>query len=153
MCKPTLTAGNVTPSQGSTSTIYTYLVNYTDADNDKPTVIYIIINGIPYNMTKQDLSDNIFTDGCLFYYTTTLSKGNHTFHFEASDGIYFIRTPSVGEITEPIVSEDKYRAYAEGNDDGKDDNGKTSAIPGYNIFILISALCIISIMLIKRRRS
>ena len=31
--------------------------------------------------------------------------------------------------------------------------GEESAIPGYNIFILIGAICIVSIVLIKRRRN
>lgn len=40
----------------------------------------------------------------------------------------------------------------DGDGGGKDDGGETT-IAGYNIFILIGAICIVSIVLIKRRRN
>ncbi|MFX1294180.1 MAG: CARDB domain-containing protein [Promethearchaeota archaeon] len=101
---PTLTDGIVSPSTGTTSTTFTYSTNYTDANNDTPTIIQVIIDGIQHNMTKQNPSDNIYTDGCIYVYTTTLSEGSHDYHFEASDGNYSVRSPYSGENSGPSIS-------------------------------------------------
>ncbi|MFX0097974.1 MAG: hypothetical protein ACFFCS_00215 [Candidatus Hodarchaeota archaeon] len=84
---PTLTSANVTPSNGTTSDSYLYSVIYTDLDNNTPSIIQVIIDGTPWNMTKQNLADNNYMDGCVYQYTTTLSEGSHNYYFSTSDGI------------------------------------------------------------------
>jgi len=101
---PNLTNGTVSPLIGTTSTIFTYSVNYTDVENEAPNIIQVIIDGTPHNMIKQNISDNVYTNGCIYTYATILSEGSHSYHFEASDGIKFSRSPDVGLISGPIVS-------------------------------------------------
>ena len=84
--KPQLTDGIVTPSEGYQTTLFTYSVNYSDADNDKPSFIYVIINCKFYRMQKQDPSDNDYTDGCIYTYSRYLEPGNYKYFFICSDG-------------------------------------------------------------------
>ncbi|MDI6916938.1 MAG: right-handed parallel beta-helix repeat-containing protein, partial [Thermoplasmatales archaeon] len=84
---PTLSNGTVSPLSGYLDTVFKFNVTYTDEDNDTPAYVNVIIDGSAYNMTKQDNSDNNYTDGCVYEHSTNLSKGFHTYYFEASDGI------------------------------------------------------------------
>jgi len=84
--KPQLTDGIVTPSEGYQTTLFTYSINYSDADNDKPIFIYVIINSKFYLMQKQDPSDNDYTDGCIYTYSRYLEPGNYKYFFICYDG-------------------------------------------------------------------
>ena len=84
---PTLSNGSVSPLSGYLDTVFQFNVTYTDADNNAPAYVNVIIDGFPHNMTKQDNSDNDYTDGCIYEYPTKLSKGFHYYSFETSDGI------------------------------------------------------------------
>ena len=101
---PTLTAGGVSPSNGSPSTSFTFSVNYTDVNDDAPGYIRVVINGTPFDMVKQDPGDAAYADGCLYNYTSVLSAGTHTYYFEASDGEESARLPSIGEYSGPDVN-------------------------------------------------
>ncbi len=101
---PTLTDTNVTPPIGNTSTLFTYWVNYTDADNNPPTSINVIIDEVPYSMNKYDLADFNFTNGCLYNYSIYLSNATHSYYFTASDGNYSTRNPVVSNYTGPTVN-------------------------------------------------
>jgi ribosomal protein L40E len=46
-----------------------------------------------------------YTGGALYRYSTTLSVGSHTYHFEASDGTNTARLPTSGENSGPTVTE------------------------------------------------
>ena len=100
---PTLSSGGVSPSSGSSTTTFTYTVTYTDADNDAPSYIRVYIDGNYYGMSKQDPGDSDYTDGCIYTYSTTLSKGNHNYYFSASDGSDSARLPSSGSSSGPTV--------------------------------------------------
>jgi len=43
-------------------------------------------------MSKQNASDSNYTDGCFYFYTTTLVSGQHMFYFNASDGYALVTT-------------------------------------------------------------
>ena len=100
---PVLSSGSVSPSSGTLGTTFTYLVSYSDADNNAPSFIKVHIDGTSYDMVKQNPSDNTYTDGCVYTYTTTLSLGNHNYYFECSDGAITIRLPVSGTYTGPEV--------------------------------------------------
>lgn len=97
---PQLTLGSVSPAIGFTNTIFKFQVNYSDADNNEPTYVNVIIDGIPYLMEKQDPYDNYYIDGIIYDYETLLNIGVHTYYFNASDAE---RTTSTGSSFGPIV--------------------------------------------------
>jgi cell division septation protein DedD len=87
---PVLSSGKVSPASGNLSTIYTYSVNYTDADNDPPDSIYVTIGGAPHPMNVSTGQDGNYTNGVVYEYDTTgtvIGSGSHTFQFNTSDGI------------------------------------------------------------------
>ncbi len=94
---PNLTNGQVYPHVGwSNSTVFTFTVNYTDADNNAPNYVNVTINGTIYSMVQQNPLDINYVDGTIFECNTTLNIGtyNYTFNcwdgnFPASDGPYF----------------------------------------------------------------
>lgn len=80
---PTLDGGGVSPSSGTTSTLFKFQVNYTDADNDPPTRAQVVISGTRSNMVAQETT---YSEGALFIFETTLTAGTKDFFFEFSDG-------------------------------------------------------------------
>ncbi|MCG2826214.1 MAG: right-handed parallel beta-helix repeat-containing protein [Thermoplasmatales archaeon] len=92
---PTLSNGIVSPLYGYSDTVFTFVVTYTDEDNDMPVYVNVIIDGFAYNMTKQNINDNNYTDGCVYEYSTNLSVGFHSYSFEASDGVNTTSTSTI----------------------------------------------------------
>ena len=81
---PTLDGGGVTPASGSTSTIFKFQVNYTDADNDPPTRAQVEISGVRSNMVAQGTN---YAEGVLFVFETSFATtGTRNFFFDFSDG-------------------------------------------------------------------
>ncbi len=101
---PALLSGMVTPSNGKVSTNFTYRVTYQDTDNDTVDVVWVIIDGVPHLMQKENPLDDDYTDGCVYMFTTNLTGGMHQFHFNTTDGINARRYPASGEITGPYVN-------------------------------------------------
>ncbi|MFX1371850.1 MAG: C25 family cysteine peptidase [Promethearchaeota archaeon] len=84
--KPSLSSGSVSPSTGNQTKQFNFSVNYVDQDNHAPLYINTVINGISYQMEKQDLSDNDYTDGCIYQSLTYLQPGDYNYFFECYDG-------------------------------------------------------------------
>lgn len=86
--RPSLTNGSVSPETGSTATVFTYNVTYSDPEGDAPsgTGVQVLIDGQPYAMTRVSGVPNYVT-GAVYTYSTSLSAGTHNFMFQASDGI------------------------------------------------------------------
>jgi len=92
---PKLTSGAVTPTDGDeSSTKFNYTVRYSDANNDPPFTIQVIIDGnykVPHVMTATDPLDNNYVDGKDFFFVPGLAeaiKGEvspHNFTFETAD--------------------------------------------------------------------
>ncbi|NVM03136.1 MAG: tetratricopeptide repeat protein [Candidatus Helarchaeota archaeon] len=99
---PNISSGSVDPNNGNQFTLFTYNVIYTDQDNNPPTSINIIIDGIPYMMSKQNPLDSNYMDGCNFIYQTNLNPGVHTFSFNCYDGIF---SANDGPYSGPNVEE------------------------------------------------
>jgi parallel beta-helix repeat protein len=130
----TLTEGGFNPSTGDTQTDFVYSVKYTDPDNLPPTSIKVIINGVEHDMTKLTSSDNIYHDGCIYVYTTTLPAGSsHTHYFEAGDLMDISRSPATGADLGPYV--------------------ETAPIPGFTwIYGLLSILFVFGLILVLNRK-
>ncbi|MEM2900003.1 MAG: hypothetical protein QXT63_04355, partial [Thermoplasmata archaeon] len=71
------------PISGNISTLFTYSITYQDNDGNSPSVAYVYIDGIPYNLTYISGSNQT---GALYQYSTTLSEGFHTYYFYFNDG-------------------------------------------------------------------
>jgi hypothetical protein len=84
---PNLTDPEVNPLTGHQATVFVYTVNFTDADNDTPSYIYVVIDGTNYTMNEVDSGDINTTDGKQYTYNTTLSFGSHNYSMICSDGI------------------------------------------------------------------
>ncbi|MFX0137398.1 MAG: nidogen-like domain-containing protein, partial [Candidatus Hodarchaeota archaeon] len=83
---PELKSGSVIPGTGYQATEFNFSVIYTDLDNDAPLFVNVLINGTPYQMEMQNLTDNNYTDGCIYQYLTYLSPGMYNYSFECNDG-------------------------------------------------------------------
>ena len=89
--QPTLMSGAVNgekSSWGTDSTNFVFSVVYLDQDNDAPKYVKVNINGVAYNMAKQNSMDSNYADGCTYVYSTTLASGTYQYSFATSDGYY-----------------------------------------------------------------
>ncbi len=82
---PTLEGAQVSPKNGPWGSIFAYEVTYTDNENNMPAVGYpkVYINGSPENMVEKDPTDNDVTDGKVYQYIWTTTRGNvgpHSFY-------------------------------------------------------------------------
>jgi len=55
-------------------------------------------------MTRKDKTDNDYTDGCIYEYTTKMPLGDHTYHFIANDSYESSRSPSTDYYSGPSVA-------------------------------------------------
>jgi len=99
---PTLLAGSVSPTSGTTNTIFRYKVTYTDVNNDTPVQMQVLIDGNAHQMSTNDTA---YKDGSIFTFQTTLAAGAHTYHFSFSDQTGSARLPNTGESNGPTVIE------------------------------------------------
>jgi hypothetical protein len=108
---PTLGSSVFSPATGDQTTVFSFSVVYTDADDDAPNYIRAHIDGDSGHTMSLDssasaaLKDGDYTNGEQYVYTTTFSTGGvHTFHFETSDGEDTARDPASGEHSGPDVT-------------------------------------------------
>ncbi len=91
---PSLFDGIVNPDRGFAEiTEFTFSVNYTDANNNHPHNISVIINSIEFPLAKADSLDTNYMDGCIYVHKTMLNNyiGNN-YHFNCSDGVFINTT-------------------------------------------------------------
>jgi phospholipase C len=78
-----LSSGKVSPTSGTSSTVFTFMTTYQNASGDAPTSALLWVDGtLSYPMTF--VSGN-YQSGALFSVSTTLPTGKHTFAFVFSD--------------------------------------------------------------------
>jgi hypothetical protein len=98
---PILGNGSVSPSVGHRLYLYSYTISYYDFEGDEPTIAIVVIDGVPFNLTRAKIAQNIY------FYETYEPLGEHLFHFEFWNEDYqqFVRYPAdLGtEILGPIV--------------------------------------------------
>ncbi|MBU7023862.1 MAG: IPT/TIG domain-containing protein, partial [Theionarchaea archaeon] len=99
---PQLLNYQVSPSSGTSTTVFRYTVTYKDQDNNAPTYVTLTITGVgTYNMTESNPDDYNYIDGKQYYYEYSgLGAGTHSYTVSASDGTNPV---SVG-ATGPSVS-------------------------------------------------
>lgn len=104
---PALTEASVNPTFGRPSdTQFTFVVTYTDADKVAPGAggyVRVVVSGVAYPMTAQASPD--WKKPVVYTLATPLPGGQHSFYFEASDGIETTRLPAgSGQFDGPRVS-------------------------------------------------
>lgn len=77
-----LAQSSVSPTSGTSSTVFTFQTTYTESSGNAPAHAKLYIDNKPYTMTY--VSGNYGT-GAVYQYQTTLSSGNHSFYFVFSD--------------------------------------------------------------------
>ncbi len=102
--------GTLTPLSGGQNTSFTYSIIYTDADNQPPAYINVVIDTSKTNAMTIDPAFKPpidYTRGVRYNFTIdgkTLGNGNHTYHFEASDGADTARQPAQNDYTGPLIT-------------------------------------------------
>ena len=78
----------VSPSSGTSTTIFKYSVTYKDQDNNSPTYVTLTITGVgTFNMIESNPDDYNFMDGKQYYYEYSgLGTGTQSYTISASDG-------------------------------------------------------------------
>lgn len=103
--------GGVFPTGGGASTPFTYKVVYTNLNNNAPTSIKVHIDGDgghdmirDANAEHPEFRDGDFENGEQYTYTAaSLSSGQHTYYFAASDGSDSTQKPTIGTLAGPGV--------------------------------------------------
>ena len=99
----------VSPSSGTTSTLFTYKVIYTDASNTPPTLVRACVDSVCNTMSVDvsaaaTLRDNSYINGEQYVYSASLAAGTHAYYFTATDGTTTVNLPASGSLASPVVS-------------------------------------------------
>jgi len=103
---PVLKEGMVTPSSGTTDTVFSYSVFYSDIEGDAPTAASVFIDGEDFSIELPSAGD--WKQDNELEFSSNLSSGNHLFYFFASDSNDTSRFPKSGTLNGPIVDTDNY---------------------------------------------
>ncbi|MFB9273778.1 glycoside hydrolase family 9 protein [Cohnella cellulosilytica] len=82
---PVLLADSLNAAMGSEETEFVFAVSYSDADNDRPHVVQVVIDGVIRDMTAAEPEDKTYSDGKRYEYATTLVPGVHSYYYRATD--------------------------------------------------------------------
>jgi hypothetical protein len=100
----TLSNPSINPPSGFTYTQFQFNITYSDPDNQAPTYVRVVVDGIQHGMST---NDNTYNDGAEFTVSNLgpFSVGTHTYHLEAQMGTQTARLPQTGEyqfeVTQP----------------------------------------------------
>lgn len=98
---PVIPMGAVIPYTGTSTTVFTYAVNFYNSDGQAPTLAQVVINGQPYPLS---LSTGTAAQGTYRYPTTLDTDGSSAYYFLFEYGAGVIaRWPETGAITAPDV--------------------------------------------------
>jgi len=103
---PSLSSGTHSPGTGDTSTSFTFTVDYSDKNGDLPSFIHLILDGTSYPLSASDGAADTIVSGETYGTSMVLPAGNHSYHFEASDGINTTMFPEEGgDVQGPVVTQ------------------------------------------------
>lgn len=126
---PSLSNGGVSPSIGSSTSLYTFSVTYSDPNGQEPEYVRVKIDGIWYDLTPS--AGGSYLTGKVYTYTTEsgdLSAGSHSYEFLASDSLATasISSTSITINTPPVFSFSSDTGYV--NDGVDPDSGNPQSI-------------------------
>jgi hypothetical protein len=82
---PVLSAGTASPAAGTTSTVFTFRVTYSDTKGCAPLWVRVAVAGVGTFLMNG--SGTAYGTGVVFTYARTLPPGSHAYSFSASSGI------------------------------------------------------------------
>ncbi len=91
----------VIPQDGMPTTNFRWEATYTDAENQAPSFIRVVLDSVSRNMLPVNPGDTNYTDGALYRFQTTLPVGNHVYYITCSDGKTALRFPTTAPDTYP----------------------------------------------------
>ena len=75
---PTLTAAGASAGTGDANTPFTFSATYSDAENEAPFEVDVVVDGVIHHMAPVNPNDTTYNDSDNVYtYTTTLARGTH----------------------------------------------------------------------------
>lgn len=99
--KPFLSNGEIIPYEGTIKKAFIAKVYYYDADGDKPSKIFVYVDGVPYHLKLKKGSPS---SGWYYSQKLTLPPGEHKYYFYCEDGKgKSDRFPRYGEKSGPFV--------------------------------------------------
>jgi len=145
--RPELSSGSVEPKRGNQNTQFTFFVVYTDLDDDIPIYVNITINGTSYEMDKQYILDDVYTDGCIYNFTITLAPAAHnfTYYFECRDVYTTVTTSNYDNL-------EVYRTVVTDGGGGGGGGSKQEEIPLGNFPLLFTVMGIVSLVLYYKKK-
>jgi hypothetical protein len=99
---PTITGAGLNTASGDGNTLFTLGATYTDADNQAPFRMQVVIDGVIHDMTGLDTMDTTYSDGKLYSYSTRLPAGTHSYYFRTTDTTTSVVTTP--PVTGPTVA-------------------------------------------------
>lgn len=104
--------GTLTPKSGSSTSSFKYSIVYTDADNQPPAYVNLVVDTnttIAMTMDPATPTPVDYTRGVKYNVTVTgatLGNGTHSYHFETSDGADIARYPAPpDDLSGPSVAD------------------------------------------------
>ncbi|KGK99250.1 S-layer protein [Methanococcoides methylutens] len=89
---PVLSDEDLLPSDsGTPSTEFSFRITYSDAEDEAPTYVRVVIEGTPHDMDPLDSSTD-YVGGVVYYYNDTFPEDNYDYSFAT-------RNPNSSEIT------------------------------------------------------
>lgn len=82
---PVLSGAEVHALTGDERTVFHYSVTYTDADNDLPHDVQLVIDGVIHFMLEADSTDRDTSDGKRYILSAALVRGPHQFYVRTTD--------------------------------------------------------------------
>nr|MDO8111940.1 PKD domain-containing protein [Candidatus Sigynarchaeota archaeon] len=101
---PVLSSPGVSPGSGTQLTSFNFTVTYSDADNNIPEYMDLVVDGMHFAMNKQNPGDINFIDGAGFSIGIYLQAGAHNYHFECSDWLHTASTSSTALTVNPAAN-------------------------------------------------
>ncbi|SES78832.1 S-layer family duplication domain-containing protein [Methanococcoides vulcani] len=79
---PVLGSEDILPSDsGTPSTEFSFRITYSDAENETPTYVRVVIEGTPYDMDPLDPLNNNYVGGVEYFYNDTFPEDNYNYNF------------------------------------------------------------------------
>ncbi|MET8005669.1 glycoside hydrolase family 9 protein [Nonomuraea glycinis] len=83
--RPAVSAAALDPAAGTETTAFTFSAIYTDADDQPPHAVELVVDGVVRRMAEASAADVTYTDGKLYRLKLWLPKGAHSSYVRATD--------------------------------------------------------------------